>query len=506
MPDILLVTFNARYIHTAFGLRCLVANLGEFASRAQILEFDLDKRPLDAAEDILAREPKLVGIGVYIWNAEPCAELVGLLKVLRPDLPLVLGGPEVSHETEAQAMVQTADYVVLGEGELAFRDLCRALLAGERPQGKIIPGGLPPLAELTSPYGLYLETDIAHRLVYVEASRGCPFRCAFCLSALDQRVRAFPLERFLADIEALFQRGVRHFKFVDRTFNLSIPTASAILDFFLDRLQPGLFLHFEMIPDRLPEALKDRLRRFPAGTLQLEIGIQSFHPEVQHRIDRRQDNELAEANLRWLRRETQAHLHTDLILGLPGEELRSFGAGFDRLLALEPQEIQVGLLKRLRGAPINRHTQTFGLVYHPKAPYELLYNRDIDFLSLQRMKRFARYWDLLGNSGRFPHSRGLIVEDGSPFERFLQLSDWIYATTRQTQAIALQRWYDLLSRGLTEALGLEPSQVLAAVQADWELAAAAERRSKLEAKTQAPKRQGRHELGGGVPSGFGFKA
>ena len=175
-------------------------------------------------------------------------------------------------------------------------------------------------------------------------------------------------------------------------------------------------------------------------------------------------------------------------------------------MALEPQEIQVGLLKRLRGAPINRHTQEFGLIYHPKAPYELLYNRDIDFLSLQRMKRFARYWDLLGNSGRFPRSRALIVEDGSPFERFLQLSDWIYATTRQTQGIALQRWYDLLSRGLTEALGLEPGQVLAAVQADWELAAAAERRSKLEAKTQAPKRQGRHELGGVVSSGFGSKA
>ncbi|MBF0255036.1 MAG: DUF4080 domain-containing protein [Gammaproteobacteria bacterium] len=445
--SIVLATLNARYIHSSFGLRYLRANLGEMRPRSEIMEFTLERPTAEIAEQLLSRQPQIIGLGVYIWNAEPMAKLVRLLKQVAPEVVLVLGGPEVSHEWQQQPLVAEADYLITGQADLAFADLCHQLLQGQRPAERIIHAGELSLAELKLPYGEYSDSDLAQRVLYVEASRGCPFRCAFCLSALDKTARAFELEPLLAELQRLYERGARQFKFVDRTFNLKPQLSTAILDFFLKRMQPGLFLHFEVIPDHLPEALKQRLSRFPAGSLQLEIGVQSLNPEVQQRISRKQDNAATLENLRWLREHTQAHLHTDLIIGLPGEDSASFGAGFDRLLQLQPQEIQVGILKRLRGAPINRLSAEFGLRFSADPPYEILQSHCIDFAQMQRLKRFARYWDLLGNSGRFRQSLPLLLGQ-NPFQNLLQFSDWLYAETDQTSHIALKRLYQLLWRYL----------------------------------------------------------
>src|SRR5690606_24134911 len=184
---------------------------------------------------------------VYIWNAQLSYEVASLLKRIKPDLILVLGGPEVSYETAEQAIVREADYVICGEGEVAFRQLCQRVLAKQRPLVKIIQPSLPAIEELILPYHLYTNEDLRQRTVYVEASRGCPFSCEFCLSSLDVRVRTFALENFLAAMDQLWQRGLRHYKFIDRTFNLSNKISQAILEFFLARFESGTFLHFEII-------------------------------------------------------------------------------------------------------------------------------------------------------------------------------------------------------------------------------------------------------------------
>lgn len=435
--DIVLATLNARYTHCAFGLRYLMANLGDLQARARILEFNIHQRPLDIAEIILAHRPRILGLGIYIWNLTQTTELVAVLKRLRPDLTIVLGGPEVSYAPDLPPICQWADHVIAGEADLAFAAFCR---------GEPLPTTRPELAELALPYDLYTDEDIAHRILYVEASRGCPFHCEFCLSALETSVRRFPLEAFLAAMDRLLARGALRFKFVDRTFNLDLATATTVLEFFLQRYRPGLFLHFEMIPDRFPEPLRALLQKFPPGAVQLEIGLQTFNEEVAARIGRRQDNALAEANLRWLREQTGVQLHTDLILGLPGETLESIAAGFDRLAALRPHIIQVGILKRLRGAPIARHDAEFGMVYSPLPPYEILQNRDLDFATMQRLWRFARYWEIIGNSGRFNELLPQIWRNGSPFWEFLKLSDWLFAETGQTHAIAPPRLTGLLER------------------------------------------------------------
>ncbi|HWP00200.1 MAG TPA: DUF4080 domain-containing protein [Methylococcus sp.] len=466
MPAIVLSTLNARFIHASLGLRYLLANLGELRSETVLAEFIITDRPAAIAEKLLAFEPRIVGFGVYIWNVEETTRLVALLKSVRPDLLVVVGGPEVSHEWEEQALCEMADYIVGGPGDRVFPRLCREILAGSRPRQRFIRAEPPNLDELVLPYAFYTDEDIAHRLVYVEASRGCPFQCEFCLSALDRTAWPFDLERFLAAMEELYRRGARHFKFVDRTFNLNVRTSRRILEFFLAKGDPNLFLHFEVIPDHLPEALKQALIRFPPGTLQLEVGVQTFNPEVQARIHRRQDNAATESNLRWLRRNTHAHLHVDLIAGLPGETLESLAAGFDRLVALDPQEIQVGILKRLRGAPITRHSEPHGMRYNPYPPYEVVTTDALDFATLQRIGRFARYWDLVGNSGRFPRLRALLLGD-APFARFLQFSDWLYARCGKTHEIALERLYDFVHDFLVGELALDPNVVCAAVAEDY---------------------------------------
>jgi radical SAM superfamily enzyme YgiQ (UPF0313 family) len=208
------------------------------------------------------------------------------------------------------------------------------------------------------------------------------------------------------------------FKFVDRTFNLNVRTSIAILEFFLARMVPGLFVHFEMVPDRFPEQLRSVVAKFPAGSLQLEVGIQSFNPEVGKLISRRQDFEKVKENLTFLRAETGAYVHADLIVGLPGENIESFARGFNTLVALDPQEIQVGMLKRLKGTPIVRHDAEFKMVYAEDPPYQVLSTSELSFTQVQEMSRFARFWDLVANSGNFLASKPLLWSGTTPFAGF----------------------------------------------------------------------------------------
>ena len=525
MADIVLTTLNAKYIHTAFGLRYLLANLGPLQPRACLVEFDINQRPLDIAELLLARNPKIIGFGVYIWNVVPTIEVIAAVKRVRPDIKIVLGGPEVSYETENQPVVQLADHIITGEADLKFAEVCRALLGGRagtplpaemavcedrRAEDcapyqlpKIIPAELPDFSQIVLPYDLYADDDIAHRIIYVEASRGCPFTCEFCLSSLDIPVRQVPLPVLLEQLQRLLDRGVKQFKFVDRTFNLNVDISQAILEFFLERCQPGHFFHFEMIPDRLPETLREVIAKFPPGALQFEVGIQTFNEEVGAAIKRRQNHERLEGNFRFLRSQTGVHVHADLIAGLPGETLESFAAGFDRLIALGPQEIQVGILKRLRGTPIVRHDAEWQMIYNPHPPYEILQNQLIDFATMQRLRRFARYWDLVGNSGNFMESTPLIwstsspglwppspplateerdrerrrvasqlktadeITNSSPFHAFLRFSDWLHAHTGRTDGIALVRLMELLFEFLTGELQLNARQVAETLWRDY---------------------------------------
>lgn len=463
---IVLTTLNARYMHTAFGLRYLYANLGDLQVHARLQEFTIQELPLNITEQLLAFQPKMICFSVYIWNITEISQVIQLVKQIAPDVIIILGGPEVSHPPDLPAIAEQADYIITGPGEQSIKTLCQALLNDQRPTEHIIEGIPTALDQLVLPYDFYTDEDIRNRLIYVEASRGCPFKCEFCLSSLDKTATAFPLEPFLEAMDKLLQRGVKNFKFIDRTFNLKVTTSVRILEFFLERMSDDLYLHFEVIPDNLPDKLKVVLQRFPANSLQFEIGVQTFDPDIQNLISRKQNNDKTKENIQWLRNQTGAHLHTDLIFGLPGDTLANFAKSFDQLVALNPQEIQLGILKRLRGAPLNRHNESYAMRFNPEAPYNILTTQVITFNAMQRVNRFARFWDMIANSGRFANTLPLILAD-SPFERFMELSDALYQLAASSWKISLKRQFELIYLVLTDHFKLDHDTVNQQLTADY---------------------------------------
>jgi radical SAM superfamily enzyme YgiQ (UPF0313 family) len=470
MADIVLSTINAKWIHPSLALRLLKANLGEYEDRCKIVEFAL-RQSLDEKLAILAgTRPKILGLSVSIWNHEASLELLRELRKIRQENPraddarrpfIVLGGPEVSFLPEGTEILRYADFVIRGEGERAFAELCKRILnqqprrkAGswaldppadeENLPSRFINGNAPDLTAICSAYRLYSDEDLRRKLIYVEASRDCPFTCAFCQSAIKpsgsadpaagpekprrKTPREFPLDDFLSDMEHLLDRlfSVRSaaagpflrptIKFLDRSFNVNIPRALSIMEFFLEKASPavsrGKFqVHFEMVPHLFPPELTKMISRFPPDMLRLELGIQSFNPLVCAAINRPSYPEKETETLGILRRETNAIVHADLIAGLPGEDMASFGEGFDRLWQAltagsagtafmsggPPFEIQLGILKGLPGTPLRELDGKFGMAYASGPPYEVIETAALDRADLDRLRNFARFWELIVN-------------------------------------------------------------------------------------------------------------
>ncbi len=452
MPEILLATINAKWIHPSYALRLLRANLGDLEERSALLEFAL-RQPLEQkTAPIIAARPRILALSVYIWNHLQTVELLQALNRHwerdtdggRPII--VLGGPEVSHLDGDSPILALADWVVRGEGETVFPTLCRLLLRGDPVlpervarelradggvagvQGRLIDTLPVDLSRIDPGYRLYTEEDLARKLTYVEASRGCPFGCEFCLSSLDRRVRTVPLDAFLRNMTLLLERGAGSFKFLDRTFNLDPDRARAIMGFFQERLRTPQYAHFEMVPSRFPAELRSLLERFAPGTLRLEVGIQTFDPETARRIHRPSNPPLELEVLDFLRRKTGALVHADLIAGLPGEGLAGFAAGFDLLWAARPTELQLGILKRLPGTPLARHDREWGMHYSPEPPYEVIETSALKAAELNRIKNFARFWELVVNRGHFDALVPRLIPDGAgAFARFMTISDRLLA-------------------------------------------------------------------------------
>ena len=460
-PDvntIILTTLNARYSHTSIGLRYLFANLGELQNQASIAEFTINDNVQDIAEQLLASKPSIIGIGVYIWNVIQVSELIHTIKKVSPETIVILGGPEVSYDPIRMNM-DVADYIIRGEGELAFHALCQAIVGVEKPTKRIIDAGTVNLNDIELPYRYYSNEDVKNRYIYVEASRGCPFSCEFCLSSMDNRVRNLFIDRLLEEFEILWQRGVRSFKFIDRTFNLNPKISNQILDFFLNK-DADYFAHFEVIPDHFPMSIQQRIKQFKPASLQLEVGIQTLNNEVATRIHRKLNIEKIKENITFLEHETHAHMHLDLIVGLPGENLESFGKGLNQLCSLTDAEIQIGILKNLSGTSLSRHNETYGMVYSDKPPYDIIKTNHLSFEDIQKMKRFARFWNLYKNSGNFNMSLTILWQKDGVFESFFAFSLWIYKQTNSTWQISLDRLAKLLFEYLNHT-GLAEQQHIA---------------------------------------------
>ncbi len=455
--DIVIVAINARYSHCAFGARTLRANLGTMQNRAEVIEADAGVQPFQLAAAVAARRPQVVGFSVYLWNATCVRETALIMRRVLPDTRIVLGGPEIVPGDGAR-WDGVADACVTGEGESAFRALCAEALAGGRlcesdGAARRVCGDASDPADLKLPYSLYTADDLARRTVYVESSRGCPFGCVYCTSCRTP-FRCFDPARLAEAFDSLIARGVRAFRFLDRSFNADEDHACAMLDLFLAR-HPGQFkIHLEIMPRRFGNRLRQTLSAFPTGTLHIEVGVQTLNPAVAHRVGRSADAGTVLDALAFLIREARATVHADLIFGLPGEDEASFAAGFDRLVReLDPPELQVNLLKGLPGTPLAAPGAAPGLVFNPHPPYELLRSDVLDFDTVVRMQGFARCWELIHNRGRYPEAAHAIWarDHGSPYARYRALSERILTAEGRLYALGTRRIEDHLDAFLRES-------------------------------------------------------
>lgn len=407
----LLTTLHSKYIHPSLALPCLASYCGEECGEILIREFTTHEPKENVLARILRCQPDVVAFSVYIWNRRETLELVDALATVRPEIKLVLGGPEISFEEKDFFDCHPVDALICGEGETPMRCLLSVWNAGQVPQAgnglrlaefpyhKNTPCLLDNLDDIPSPFTAGL-VDMTRGFVYYETSRGCPYRCSFCMSALDDKVRSFSMERIKDDLKLLMDSQVKQIKLVDRTFNYSAERSREIFRFILDNNLSSHF-HFEIGAHLLDEETLDLLESVPEGMFQFEIGVQSTAPETLQNIDRSVSMEKLAKNVRRLRQSTNIHLHLDLIAGLPSENYNQFLQSLNWVADLNPHHLQIELVKLLPGAPLRQQADDLSLLYDPNPPYTVLETTDLSYEELERLRGIGRLIDLLWNSGKF---------------------------------------------------------------------------------------------------------
>ena len=407
----LLVSLNAKFEHenpAAWYLKAICDRRGtDGCGDVAVLSRTINDSLSRTFGDIAERAPDVVGLSCYIWNRDVTLRLCADLRAVFPKLVLVAGGPEVSYADGGDDYLEAGvDFILAGEGEERFPELLELLSSGSRPDvGKVAEWrfAAAPLHpdRLTSPCCPEYLAALAGRIAYVESSRGCPYRCSYCLSSESFGMTLIPLERVFREVEQLVAAGVKVIKFVDRTFNLSEERTLRVWNHLRRYRDAGVVFHFEVAPDLLSVAQIALLGDLPAGLVQIEAGFQSANPETLARIGRGMDVEAALGHLRQVVAAGNVHVHADLIAGLPGEGLAQFAASFDRLASVHPHHLQLGFLKLLRGTGLWRDAEKWGYARRGYAPYEVLASSALSVMEMLRLKDVEETVERFANSGRF---------------------------------------------------------------------------------------------------------
>ena len=432
---IILATLNAKYIHTNLAIRYLKA-----AARPdfdpQLAEYTIKDPAFNIVSDLFQKKPDVVGFSCYIWNIEETIKVIQMLKTVLPETKIVLGGPEVSYDSNHWLRkVPEIDYIIMGEGEVSFKELMQFLngdisLEAVRgicylEEGKFKIHAQPPkidLRELPSPFRF--EEDLPHlgkRIQYIETSRGCPFSCQFCLSSIEVGVRYFNREKIKEDIRFLMDNGAKTIKFVDRTFNISRSYAMEMFQFLIDEHKPGVVFQFEITADIMrPEVIQFLNENAPKGLFRFEIGVQSTNDLTNDLVKRRQNFEKLTRTVTMVKEGGKIDQHLDLIAGLPEEDYMSFRKTFNDVFAMRPEELQLGFLKLLRGTGLRVEAEKYGYTYVDVSPYEIFSNNVLSFDDIVRIKHaedvLEKYW----NAHRMDYTIEYLVKEvfETPFDFF----------------------------------------------------------------------------------------
>lgn len=414
--NVVLSTLNSKFIHSSLALRYLKA-YGEAHGQAyDIVEYTINMPVLHILSDITEHDIDVLGFACYIWNIEMTLHVVDMVKAVRPDIKIVLGGPEVSFTAdELLERCPNIDYIVQGEGEEAFHALVTALQLGNDGLNPVIPGvrgrrngsilgsaeavEVRDLSTIPFPYTEEDMEDLEHKIIYYESSRGCPFSCQYCLSGNKNTVRFFPQERTLEELQWFIDHGVKQVKFVDRTFNCAPHHHRPLMEFMRDS-DTDMNFHLEMEPELMTEWETNILCETPPGRIQIEVGVQSTHKKTLDAINRYNDWPYIQKSIRPIIQAGRTHVHMDLIVGLPHEDFKRFGQSFNDLFSLQPHALQIGFLKLLKGSGVRRMRE-YKYVADPLAPYEVLSTHVLPYDDVRFLKYFEDVFERFYNSERF---------------------------------------------------------------------------------------------------------
>ena len=421
--NVVLSTLNSKFIHSSLALRYLKA-YGEAHGQAyDIVEYTINMPVLHILSDITEHDIDVLGFACYIWNIEMTLHVVDMVKAVRPDIKIVLGGPEVSFTAdELLERCPNIDYIVQGEGEEAFHALVTALQLGNDGLDPVIPGvrgrrdgsilgsleavEISDLSSIPFPYTEEDMEDLEHKIIYYESSRGCPFSCQYCLSGNKNTVRFFPQERTLEELQWFIDHGVKQVKFVDRTFNCAPHHHRPLMEFMRDS-DTDMNFHLEMEPELMTEWETNILCETPPGRIQIEVGVQSTHKKTLDAINRYNDWPYIQKSIRPIIQAGRTHVHMDLIVGLPHEDFNRFGQSFNDLFSLQPHALQIGFLKLLKGSGVRRMRE-YKYVADPLAPYEVLSTHVLPYDDVRFLKYFEDVFERFYNSERFRTTFGYI--------------------------------------------------------------------------------------------------
>ena len=446
---ILLTAINAKYIHSNLAVYDLRAYAKEYRDSVELAEYTINHRSEYILQEIYKRKPDVLCFSCYIWNYEYVKEVASEFHKLRPEVPIWVGGPEVSYEIERMFVENPSFYgVVIGEGEATFSELCAYYCNGKRGSLSDIAGiayrngekyderkeGSPAITrtkprapiDLSSiPFCYEDMTDFENRIIYYESSRGCPFSCSYCLSSIDKKLRFRNTELVKKELLFFIDKKVPQVKFVDRTFNCNHTHAMEIWKFIQEKDIGITNFHFEIAADLLTEEGTALLSTFRPGLVQLEIGVQSTNLQTIEEIHRKMQLSDVESSVRFIQTAGNIHEHLDLIAGLPYENYERFGQSFRDIYALKPNQLQLGFLKVLKGSYIFEHKDEYGMIYRSKPPYEIMQTKWLSYDEVLLIKLVEEMLEVYYNSGQFEITMKLIdVVYPDSFGFFLRLGQF----------------------------------------------------------------------------------
>ncbi|ELC8415629.1 DUF4080 domain-containing protein [Clostridium perfringens] len=463
---ILLTAINSKYIHSNLAVRYLKAFTKDLDFQGDIKEFSINDRVENILEGIIEEKPDVVAFSCYIWNMEFVNRLAELIKLVDPNIEILYGGPEVSYEGKEFLENHPGEYVIVGEGEKTFREFVLYKL-GEgkiedikglnyKRDGKVFENPKRPemdMNELVFPYTY--EEDINNKIVYYEASRGCPFKCKYCLSSVMHGVRFLDVERVKKELKYFMERGLKLVKFVDRTFNCNREYTVELLKYLSEQDTETRF-HFEVAADLLTEEQIEILNNAPKGRFQLEVGVQTTNNEVLHNINRYITYENIKEKVLKVASGKNVMQHLDLIAGLPGEDLESFKKSFNDVHAIRPDEIQLGFLKLLKGSSMREEAEKWGIVYSPYAPYEIIRSKDISYEELLLLKKVEAMVDKYYNSCKFNNVIKFFLNIyEKPFDFYYDLAMFFEEKGNFKRSIGNVEYYKILLDFYLEKIGGE---------------------------------------------------